>query len=278
MAARIIVAYDGSALSQEAFAYSVTLAKAIGASIVGAHVLEPLPPPIIAEGMAGIDATPAMAEFDDAARQDVEKEQTRFEREFEKLGEQCAAESIPFESRVDVGLLVPALVEMAGAEDLIAVGMKGRFARAGLGSSARSLMKKAPCPVLIASGPRRPIRRVLSVFDGSSVSKKAIAKAKELSEQAGWPLTILATEGGDTELSQAIERAQELAPDAKIVSSGVDGATEAEQIEQAAAQADDAIVVMGAYSDSWLHQLISGFGGATARVLARVGAPVVMVH
>ncbi len=278
MPGRIIVAYDGSELAREAFAFSAMLAEAIGASIVGLHVLEPVAPPIVAESMAGIDAAPAMAEYDDLARRDEDAERARFEREFAELAGVCAQRSIPFESRTEVGLLIPLLVDLAGAEDVIAIGMKGRFARAGLGSSAKSLIKKAPCPVLVASGPLRPVNRVLAVYDGSAVSKRALAEGKRLAEKAGWPLTVLAASSGDATLDEALDRAHELSDGAPVVSYGAEGKSEAEQITQAAEHAGYAIIVMGAYPDSWLHQLFFGFGGTTAEVLARVGAPVLMVH
>lgn len=277
MAARIIVAFDGSELASEAFAYARMLARATGAGILGVHVLEPVPPPIVAETMAGVDAAPAMVEFDDAARKEIEAEEKRFEHEFATMRAACEAESIPFESRIDVGLLVPALIEIAGAEDMIAIGMKGRFARAGLGSSARALIRKAPCPVLVAGGPRRDVNRVLSVFDGSSVSKRAIALARDLSRATNWPHTLLVIGAGDMTPEEAKARAAELAPEAAIVESRPD-ASEAKQIEEAARHAGDAIIVMGAYPDSWLHQLFFGFGGTTAQVLSKVGAPVLMVH
>ena len=278
MPKRIIVAYDGSDLAREAFEFSVTLAEATGASIMGLHVLEPVPPPVVAESIAGIDATPTLPEFDAAARRNEDAERARFEREFGVQAKASAAKGVPYQSGVEVGLLIPALVDLAGAEDLIAIGMKGRFARAGLGSSAKSLIKKAPCPVLVASGPSRPIRRVLAVFDGSAVSKRAVARGRRIAEASGWPLTVLVAAYADATLDEAIDKAQELAPNAAVVSTGVKGESKAAQIEEAAEHADDALVVMGAYPDSWLHQLFFSFGGTTANVLARVDAPVLMVH
>lgn len=278
MSKRIIVAFDGSELSREAFGVALSLAKQWGGSVFGLHVVEPVPPPIVAESVAGVDAAPALADFDEAARKDEAAEREHFENEFRKLREKCGAENVPFDSAIEVGLLIPALVDLAAADDVIAIGMKGRFSRAGLGSSARSLIKKAPCPVLVASGAERKISRVLGVFDGTSVSKRAVDLAQEIAAETKWPLSVLAVEGDDLTLDESMARAKELAPDADIVCYPVKGKSEAEQIERACKAADDAILVMGAYSDSWLHQLFFGFGGTTAHVLSHVGAPVILVH
>lgn len=278
MTARIIVAFDGSDLAQEAMQTSIAMAQALGASIVGLHVLEPVPPPIIAESMAGIDAAPALADFDDAARKDMDAARERFESEFSEIEAKCKAAGVAFSSIIQVGLLIPALVDLAGGNDMIAIGMKGRFARAGLGSSAKSLIKKAPCPVLIATGPHRDVSRILGVFDGSSVSKRACALAQRMATATGWPLTVLAAECGECRAEESKAKAEELMPECRVISADPSQKSEAEQIECAAKQADDAIIVMGAYPDSWLHQLFFGFGGTTAKVLSHVGAPVVMVH
>ena len=278
MAHRIIVACDGSDMAREAFALSVTIAAATRATILGLHVLELVPPPIIAESIAGVDAAPALAEFDESARRDEQAERARFAREFDDLERACAERGVPFERAIEVGLLIPALVGLAGGDDIIAIGMKGRFARGGLGSSTKSLIKKAPCPVLIASGPARPINRVLAVFDGSTVSKRALAEAQRWAEESGWPLAVLAVSNPDATLDETLDQAHRLAGGATVVTADAEGRTEAEQIETAAQHTSESVIVMGAYPDSWLHQLFFGFGGTTAHVLSHVGAPVLIMH
>ncbi len=278
MIKRIIVAFDGSEMAQDAFTHSVELAKSLGASIMGVHVLEPVPPPIIAESVAGVDAAPAMADFDDAAREEEAAERKRFEKFFRDQEALCKAQGISYSNAIEVGLLIPTLVDLAAADDLIAIGMKGRFSRAGIGSSARSLIKKSPCPVLVASGPAKAVSRVLGVFDGSSVSKRAVDFAREMAATTKWPLSLLAAESSDLTADESKSRAAELAPEADVVCYAAKGKSEAEQIERACKAASDAVLVMGAYPDSWLHQLFFGFGGTTAHVLSHVGAPVILVH
>lgn len=275
---RIIVAFDGSDLSREAFAYSKMLAEASGAQILALHVLEPTPPPVMGESLAPYDPGPAMGEYWAEADAQREEETAWAQRELAEMQSLCEKWNVRCEKQIVNGRLIPTLVDIAQANDLIAIGMKGRFARGGLGSTTKSLVYKSPCPVMVVSGSLRPVNRALGVFDGTSVSKRAVAFAKDLSEQANWPLTLLAVGGEYLPLDDALDRAQRLAPEAQVLTYGPEGKSEADQIEQAASHAGYGLLIMGAYPDSWLHQLLFGFGGTTAHVLSHVGAPVVLVH
>ncbi|MBL0921708.1 MAG: universal stress protein, partial [Phycisphaerales bacterium] len=182
---------------------------------------------------------------------------------------------VSVETRLLEGELIPTLCGLARASDLIVVGKKGRFRAAGIGSATRSLVTRAPAPVMIVSLPFSPLRRVLGVFENSDAGRKAVGLAKELAAQTGWPLTILAVAGHGAELPRAEAMARELAGGSPVVPMR-GAADEAGAIEQAAHEARDALLVMGAYAGSWLHQAF--FGSTAPRALKDVGAPVVLAH
>ncbi len=278
MIKRIIVAYDGSELAREAFAYAVMLAEAAKVEIFGMHALEPAPPVVMpADPVSGIDPNPILMQVAAADEAEQKAEREKAEKSLEELGEYCAKRSVPYSSVVAAGWLIEALVDLADPEDLIAVGMKGRFARAGIGSSTKALVRESPCPVVVATGPLHPVNRVLGVFDGSGGSKRAVAWSKDAARQTGWPLSVLAVSGRGLTLEESLEKAQAMAPDAQVIHYGPEGQSEAAQIEAAASHASMALLVMGAYPDTWLHQLFFG-GGTTGQVLRKVNAPVALVH
>lgn len=273
MTNRVLVAFDGSDLSREAFAYALMLAAPAGLEVVGVHVLEPAPPPLIAGDPSLVDPTPLIKEQE----REAEAEKGWVESEFDEMSGQCASRGVPFSSVIERGPLVDRLVDIARATDLIAVGRKGRFARAGVGSTTAALISSAPCPVMIVSGPMRPVNRVLVVSDGSRVSKCAVGKAAEFAGATGWPMTVLAAAGGGDTLDEALARAQELAPDAQVISfSEEEQRDEAALIAHAAGADHFALLFMGAYKESWLHRLL--FGGTTEQALAALGSPVVLVR
>jgi len=271
---RIIVAFDGSEDAREAFAYAIMLAMATKAKIVGFYALEPAVAPVaMADPTLGVDLGPALT-FDNER---IQAERQQAERAMSSLEEECDSRGVKFTPVITHGRLLDALSEEAGADDIVAVGRKGRFARSGVGSTTRALVAHAPCPVMVVSGAMRPLKRVMAIYDSAGESKKAVSFAAELAKAADWPLTILAAAGHGHTLDEALDRAAELAPDATVISLGVEEQNdEAKLIEHAADKAGYSLLVMGAYTHSWIYNLL--FGSVTAKVLEKVGGPVVLVH
>lgn len=234
---------DGSELSRAAFAYGAMIAEAAGVEILAIHAVE-----------SPSGERPARATIDECDAQ-------------------CRARGVDFGSRIVAGPLLDRLLE-CGPTDLLALG-KGRFAQAGFGSTTRRLMRHAPCPVLIAAGGLRPINRVVGAFDGGPGSHRAIAVCDALARRTGWPLSVLAV-AGRLSLAEALQAAQDAAPEAQVIAWDAEGRLEAAQIEFAAAHARFGLMVVPAYSDSWLAQLLGG--GMTGHLLAHLDAPLVLVH
>jgi nucleotide-binding universal stress UspA family protein len=150
------------------------------------------------------------------------------------------------------------------------------MASAGMGSMARSLIKQAPCPVLMASGDLRPIMRILAAFYGSETSRKAVRFARDLAKAADLPFNVLSVGGVTWSADETLLAAQEVAGDAQVLAVGPGDEPEAEQILRVAQHAGLAMIVMGAFPDSWMHQLL--FGGTTGQMLRNLNAPVIVVH
>lgn len=274
---RVVVAFDGSELSREAFACALDLAAAVDRPrplrVHAVHVLEPDPPPMVVGDPGLVDPTPIIKQRESERRE----ERAWVEREFASLAGSASERGIEMTSAVEIGSLLETLCDLASAHDLIAVGRKGRFARSGLGSTTSALIKNAPCPVLVVSGRALAIERVIAVYDGSRVSKRAVAEAEEFAEASGLPLRVLASAGHGHTLEEAVAWAKRDAPEAEVAP-----LEEREQRDEGAlvghAAGDDshAMLFIGAYPESMLHRLL--FGGATERVLSRLGAPVVLVR
>jgi nucleotide-binding universal stress UspA family protein len=274
MLSRIIVAFDGSEDAREAFANALLIAMATKSKIVGFYALEPAVAPVaMADPTLGVDLGPALT-FDNER---IQAERQQAERALSSLEDECGDKGVKFVPVIAHGRLLDAITEEAGADDLIAVGRKGRFARSGVGSTTRALVAHAPCPVMVVTGAMRPIQRVMAIYDSGGESKKAVSFAADLAKAAGWPLSILAAAGRGYSLDEARERAAELAPDATVISLGPDEQQdEAKLVEYAADRAGPSLLVMGAYTHSWVYNLL--FGSVTAKVLEKVGGPVVLVH
>jgi nucleotide-binding universal stress UspA family protein len=273
---RIVVGIDGSDLSRSAFAFGATIAKAARLEIHALHVIEtidgdstPLPwDPAAIERHAAILGVPLQ---DGRLASDGGLAFAR--KTIEDCRVYCRSLEIPFSSSFMFGPLIDRLLD-AKAGDMIAVG-KGRFAHAGLGSTTQHLLKEAPCPVLIAGGPLKPINRIVGAYDGSPASVRVLQTCQTLADQTHWPMTVLAISGRQS-LSEVLQAAQDAAPWAQVVSFGPNLDDEARQIESAAAHVKFGLLAVPAFSDSPLNHLLRG--GMTGRLLAHIDAPLLLVH
>lgn len=270
----IIVAHDASEPAAEAFAYALKIAGQARVPVEVVRAIEPMAiPPALPDPVAGVTVPVVdVDELTDLTRADRDSA----EKDLNELHAFARSAGIQASTTIREGALIEVLRELADPTDLIAVGMTGRFSRAGIGSSTKELVTHGPCPVLVAGGAMRDLARVLCVYDGSGASRRAVAWGADLARQAGWPLNILAVSSNELSLDDALDQAQALAADAQVIHFGPEDQTKAHQIETTAAHARTALLVMGAYADSWIHQLI--FGDPAAQVLKHIDAPVVLVH
>ncbi|MBC7773241.1 MAG: universal stress protein [Pyrinomonadaceae bacterium] len=277
MIKRFLVGYDGSDLSREAFAYSLMFAQALRAEVRIIHVIEsdiqtvlagdpsvmmdPMMPPIMLKGA------------DDAT---LRKQVADSEQMLDELEDSCLSADVAYSERIHHGGLIDTLFGEVRDGDVIALGLKGRFRRTGVGSSTRSLVSRSPCPVLVVSGPLVPINRVLTPYDGMAPSTRALLFARDLATQTGWPLSVLAMSRGDMSQEEACDWARQLAPAAQVMAQNSALGSEAELIERVVGADPYALLVMGAYSDSWLKDLFAG--STTSHVLSHLKAPIILVQ
>lgn len=276
MVKRFLLAYDGSQLAREAFAYAAMFAKKMGASIHAIHVIEPtVNAALLADPTIMADPLMPPVLLSPADLPDEPAERKKAEALLEELDDMCEDMSVPFSQSIESGSLIDTLIARATSSDVIALGLKGRFRRAGIGSTTRSLVTAAPCPVLVVSGPLSPINRVLTPYDGTVPSTRATLFARNFAAQAGWPLSVLAVPRDSMSLAEAIDWSQQLAKDANVITLSRALGSEAELIERIAGADPYALLVMGAYADSWFRDLFSG--STTSHVLSHLKAPMILV-
>src|SRR5690606_6658648 len=139
MIGRILVAYDGSALARAAFEHALALAADLRRPLHAVFVIEPIaPPPVLADPMVAIDPAP-LSGFPI----DFEEQRAWGEDALADLGRRAAERGVPYSSVVEDGALIDVLVDLANADDLIALGKKGRFRESGVGSATRALVRRS---------------------------------------------------------------------------------------------------------------------------------------
>ncbi len=77
-------------------------------------------------------------------------------------------------------------------------------------------------------------------------------------------------------LEQIVTEVETVAPEAQLIVDDDRTHGEAARVERLGQRAQHALLVLGAYPDSWLHQLLGG--GTTGHVLKHLWAPIVLVR
>ena len=136
---RILVAYDGSDGARAALTRGIELAKALGAELTSISVQEHLP-----HYVASISEVKA-------AKEQIDE---YFHALIKHARDQAALAGVELETIVKQGHEVEAIVTSARESkcDLLIIGHHGhsRIFERTMGSTAQSIVRLAPCPVLVA--------------------------------------------------------------------------------------------------------------------------------
>jgi nucleotide-binding universal stress UspA family protein len=166
----IVVATDLSEASSSALRYAQAVAQVHGARIIITHVIDPV-------GYAFASGVPAALGQDKAALEEIH----RMEEETRRKG-------IPVHSQVETGVICDRILQsvMDARADLLILGTRASTGagRAALGTVARQILARTPCPVLtVPRGAERHIprgggwQRVVIATDFSVASLEALAYA-----------------------------------------------------------------------------------------------------
>ncbi len=167
------------------------------------------------------------------------------------------------ETRCEIGFPVEKIRSQAESVDLLALGKyslsEGKPSR--LGRLAEPLARQVPQPVLLAAAPFKQPSEIVLVYNGGEQSHRVLTLGAEIARLARLPLRLLTLAGDAEQDRQFVETASRylsdhgasFAQESLTSSEAVERSLQARMAEQA-----DALVIMGAFSGSWLMQWLSG--------------------
>lgn len=168
---RLLVAVDADAISDNAVDAGLELARRFGAQIELVHAFR--------NSMFGTELVAEPRQV--AAGSDLTTQVTRFVLDHVRKLLTAAHSSLRAEDVLQVlpGLPAHVLLERARATnaDLVVLGSLRRRPVVDFGSTARAILAKAACPVLVQPGPRTTIGSILVPVDLSTESMLALATA-----------------------------------------------------------------------------------------------------
>jgi len=200
----IVVATNLSDTTSSALKYAQALARLHQSTLVVVHVVDPL-------GYAFPNGVPSALAADEAARQ-----------EFARIEEETRHQGIPIHSVIESGIVCERILQAVRDHqaDLLVLGTRARTGagRAALGTVARQLLAKSPCPILAISPDAEDSlpwaghwRRVLAATDFSTASLAALHTAHRIAHAQFLALHVSPGTNGHT-CSNCLERLRFLAP------------------------------------------------------------------
>lgn len=200
-----------------------------------------------------------------------------------RFSDQCAARGIPSSTEIKTGIPGEVIGRAAVAHDIVLVSRTGynRIAnpQENVDSLVAPVIRASVRPVLVAgSGFREDseIRHVLTAYDGSSHSARALLVAAELAARPGVSCTLLTVAPSEDSGREVLAPAEAfllhhgISPDKKVMVSS----KTSDVICGMATSGGVDLLIMGAYGHSPIREVL--FGSTTEHVLSNCTANVVL--
>lgn len=192
MIKNILVPLDGSSGSAVAVEYGAFIAPKLAASLTGLHVIDVYLIHGPAISYTSTIEMPAYSSFTDDAETELNEQADNILNYFHNY---CAQKGAPCRAIKNVGTIKSSIIEEAENADLVVMAKKGdhfHLAESGLvGSVTEVVVRRSGKPVLVTPGSFQSIERIGLAYDGSPSASAALSLALEISQQAGWEMTII---------------------------------------------------------------------------------------
>jgi nucleotide-binding universal stress UspA family protein len=265
----IAVGLDGSSFGAAAETAAITLARRLGATVHGIHVIDTS----FLEGAFITDISGAMG-FEPFLDLGTQMRATLEELSgviAKRFSEQCQAVGVPSTFAIERAGVVAGLLAGARLADLLVIGKRGVNARLHedlLGPATEALMRRAPVPVLVVPEQAGEIRKPLLAYDGSAKSARALHHAAELCRDLSLPLTVATVDEREDRAKLCLEEAQRyIEPYGISLACRHERGEAVEQVLLALlAEGGFDAVVLGAHGHARIVELVLG---STSQFLAR---------
>jgi nucleotide-binding universal stress UspA family protein len=278
MIKNILVPLDGSEHSRAALEYAQWLAAKFDGTLFGQHVIDT----ISIEGTFFHDVSGSLGfepylDFSTKMREILEE---RGKAILEAFAESCGEKGIRHQSFLDMGLIANEICSRAKVADLVVVGHRGineEFSTGLLGSTAETITRKCPRPVLVSTKRFKPVERPMLAYDGSQRASSAMESAAEFCTRLNLPLTVL-TVGKEDKIIESIQHQAKAYLGSYAVETRYESARgypEQKIIEHLANFGHD-LLFIGAYGHRRIIEMV--LGSTTEYVMRNATCPVFMTR
>jgi nucleotide-binding universal stress UspA family protein len=280
MVKSILIPTDGSDYGKTAIAYGISIAQKLDAQLTGLHVVDVrlMQGPVFTD-ISGSIGLPPYQELLPVIESGLEAKAETILAEFR---EQCEAAGLHPETKKVVGVIDETIVEEGRrCCDWVLLAQRGEHFHLGggaiLGSTAQSVVRRSGKPVLVTPEHFREIKTMALAYDGSAPAGNALRLAAELSQQAGWPLTVVIITDDEALGAKLSQKAKDLlAPLAFDSTVIIRKGEEDKELLRFIHEGSTDLIVMGAYGHNRLREVL--LGSTTSSVIRKSTIPVLLTR
>jgi len=276
MIKNILIPLDGSDHCKAALDYAVWLAQGLNGALFGQHVIDT----ISIEGTFFHDISGSLGfepylDFSSKMREILDERGKIILADFAEV---CAKKNIRYQTFLDMGLIANEICERAKVADLVVIGHRGvneEFSTGLLGTTAESIARKCPRPILVSTKQFKPIERPMLAYDGSQRASSAMESAAEFCAVLKLPLTVLAIAREEAQAQTNLQRAKGYLGSyaIEVTYESARGFPEQKIIEHLVNLNHD-LLFIGAYGHRRIIEMV--LGSTTEYVLRNAPCPVLM--
>jgi nucleotide-binding universal stress UspA family protein len=276
MIKNILIPLDGSEHGKAALDYAEWLAQGFNGTLLGQHVIDT----ISIEGTFFHDISGSLGfepylDFSSKMREILEERGKGILTDF---AESCAKKNIRHQKFLDMGLIANEICERAKVADLVVIGHRGvneEFSTGLLGTTAESIARKCPRPILVSTKQFKPIERPLLAYDGSQRASSAMESAAEFCTVLKLPLTVLTIAREEAVSQTNLQRAKNyLGSYAINVNYEITRGYPEQKIVEQLVSGNHDLLFIGAYGHRRIIEMV--LGSTTEYVLRNAPCPVLM--
>ncbi len=280
MVKSILIPTDGSDYGKTAIAYGISIARKLDAQLTGLHVVDIrlMQGPVFTD-ISGSVGLPPYQELLPVIESGLEAKAETILTEFR---EQCEAAGLHPETKKTVGVIDQTIVEEGRrCCDWVLLAQRGEHFHLGggaiLGSTAQSVVRRSGKPVLVTPEHFREIKTMALAYDGSAPADNALKLAAQLSQQAGWPLSVVIIADDEALGAKLSQKARDL-----LAPLAVDGTVitrkgkEDKELLRFIREGSTDLLVMGAYGHNRLREVL--LGSTTSSVIRKSTIPVLLTR
>src|SRR5579864_2422684 len=189
---QILIGVDTSEHSRNAQAYALYLARRLGASLIGLHVVDIVS--IEGSFFHDISGSLGLEPYLDFSSKMREVLTARGKAVLDDFAAAARREGVSAETILDLGIVANQICDRARSADLVMIGHRGineRFSTGLLGSTAESVARKCPRPLFISPMTFKEMQRPVLAYDGSERASRAMRAAADFAAGLGVSVTVV---------------------------------------------------------------------------------------